>query len=363
MQDSRPQEVPPLAIETTDQLGVAVRSLVTNKYIMDKMVAEHGTAMLAGDLHGGGYGPHEPLCFFRLVFPFVANDAKQPFFALVPTAHTLGCSWAWRKSQISEEKAHQALKETQDVAALISGDIDPVIYHWIKPLGLICPSEGKNRVDLTRESGINTIPARVRERDYPDAARIKIYSVKFAGAEEPWAVLDDRWVQRIAHPRWALPVLVAYGVKFTSRWPSNYPSLHTVAMAFDQTLVYETSALGHPDYPNQSTVDLDTVAAEGNFANEGVVCAGFELRGVTIKPRVWLTAVITATVGTLALGMIPNEWISLKVAAGMGLGAALGAIALFVSPVFSTSRKRLKKAHFLPPERAPKYKASQRRLG
>lgn len=95
----------------------------------------------------------------------------------------------------------------------------------MRPLNLFVPGEGKNRVDFLRECNVPGIPAFVSPTEYPAAARLAVYDVKFGGRDEQWIVLDARWVQR-APPLFhrALRVLHAYGVVPSVPWPRGYPA-------------------------------------------------------------------------------------------------------------------------------------------
>jgi hypothetical protein len=90
---------------------------------------------------------------------------------------------------------------------------------------LFCPGEGKNRVNFCRHQGIEYIPARVYPHDYPEAKRISVYVQDTAGGLDVWAVLDNRYVQKVTHYAFALPLLRAYEVEFPDKWPAGWPSI------------------------------------------------------------------------------------------------------------------------------------------
>lgn len=365
METSHKSRIDLIQLETSDRLTRAVQDLVMNKFLLDKMAAEKHATMLAGDLHDGAYGPHEAGCFMRLVFPFmgVLSAEHKPFLARVPTDRTLGCSWRWRKKNLTDEEAQKVASEIQDDDALREGNIDPVHYGWIKNLGLFCPMEGKNRTDYCRESGLDSIPAKVTELVYPEPERLNAYAVRFAGADDYWVVLDNRWAQRLSYPRWALPVLEAYGVQTTKGWPTELPSMYDAAKALDQSFKFETNAFGHPDYPYQSIVDLDTISAEIEYGNEEVRCTIQDLKGISLPVRGWIAVIATSIASIIALGAIPSEWTLLKAVAGAFWLASLTALCFLFLPLFTAERKRLK-AHFhLPRDRAPKRSPIRRRLG
>ncbi len=97
-------------------------------------------------------------------------------------------------------------------------------YTCIPELGLFLPDEGKNRVNFCRHHNINAIPARVYIHNYPKADRIKLYVKEETAGRDVLAVLDNRYVQKVDHYAFALPVLQAYGVIVSRKWPSDLPS-------------------------------------------------------------------------------------------------------------------------------------------
>jgi hypothetical protein len=349
-------DILPLPSQVNEDLNREIHYFVRNKFLMDKAVAEQGADLLAGELHNGAYGPHEALDFFAKVFPFVRNStADAPrFLAMARTSHTLGCSWRWRTRDLSLDNQEEAMRRVLDKEALINGTIDNVTYFWVKAFGLALPVEGKNRVDFLREKSVELIPAKVAELEYPASDRLKIMTVTFSGLKQQWAVLDDRWVQRINYPSWALPVLKAYGVTGDLNWPDHYPVVRDVGLAFDRSARHRTSPLGHPLYPNLPVVDLHTVQAESEHSEEAVDCTLIELEGVTIRPEFWMITGAVCLLSMVALLIIPGDWHEAGVALGFLLGGSIGGVVMSTSKLLRTSRRLLKRKFILPYEKAPK---------
>ena len=361
------ESVPILDLELNERLTRASKALVRNKYLLDTSVADHGASMLARDLHDGGYGPHEGPSFLRRTIPFYKfGDRTSDFvFALVPTAHTLGCSWKWRRTDLDSDEAERRRKELTSTESLLAETINPAQYTWIKALGLIAPGEGKNRVDFFRTEGIEFIPAKVYERTYPRPDQIAIYSVKKHGFEDTWAVLDGRWVEKVSNPSWALPIMEAYGAVTGLQWPRDFPAPERVQQAF---FAHEgvLSPLGHPDFDEDPIVDLETLRISDAYQAELLHCSAFELNNVKIDPRTWLVAGAGFLVSFAALALAPNGWVDFKVLTGIVLGASLCAGLLpLMAPILIAQRRSVGHNSHLPREMAPKYceKGGQRHLG
>ncbi|WP_236467769.1 hypothetical protein [Pseudomonas syringae] len=359
-------DVSTLELGISDRLSRVAATLVRNKYLVDKAVSADCGAMLARDLHGGGYGPHEGSSFLAKVIPFlqVGDDSQTSFQALVPTAHTLGCSWRWRPTSVKPEKVSRLRDQLTDTQALVDGTLNTCQYTWIKPLGLIAPSEGKNRVDFLREQGEEVIPANVYERTYPSADRITLYKIKSSGFKDTWAVLDGRWVQKLWNPSWTIPLLEAYGVRTDESWPSTFPNPKLVVSALFEH-PGDMSPLGHPDLGTAVIVDLDTITAREMHQSEEIDCNLVDLKYVSHDIRIWFAAALAFVIGVIMLGAVPNEWLQVKVAAGIVIGMAMGAAFVPLVLKLKTSRRNVKHQLPLPPEKAPKYegRTGRRLLG
>ncbi|MFL1449215.1 hypothetical protein ACI77O_12540 [Pseudomonas tritici] len=357
-----------LDLDLSEKMTRAAQELVHNKFQLDLVTSSRNTKMLARDLHGGGYGPHEGPCFLSMVVPFYkAGDRIEKYeFALVPTAHTLGCSWKWWHRELDQDEVNRRAEELSSTNSLLAETLNPATYTWIKALGLIAPGEGKNRVDFFRQAGIESIPAKVYQRDYPAPERIELYRVKKEGFDETWAVLDRRWVQKVAHPSWAVPLLEAYGVALEERWPSVYPAPEKIQLSFFER-PGDTSPNGCPDIPGDDpTIDMDTLKARDKYQHEEIPCTVFEMKHTKINPLLLKLGGTGVVVGLLSLCVAPSSWMEYKVAAGMLLGCSFMALIMpYTVPFITTQRRNVAKQLPIDVERAPKYQAQsvERYLG
>lgn len=349
------EPVQPLHLEVPERLSRAVQTLAYNKYVMDLDVHQHSASMLAGDLHDGAYGPAEPLPFLARVLPFMwaAKHVEGREYALVPTVNTLGCSWRWRRRSLDDEKAQRLVQLLTDSHALENDSLGRASYALIRPLGILAPNEGKNRVDFLREEGIEQIPAEVFYIDYPSAERLKLYQVEAGAFAETWAVLDDRWVERVTHPSWAIPVLNAYGVALKQEWPGEFASIGDVLEAF-LGCRGSTQASGHPEYRNAPVVDLETLKVQSEYQAERVHCPVIELQHVKADPRFWLSAGAGLFVSTLAMMLLPAGWTEARLVSGIALGAAVGALVAVAAPILRVRRRCVRNQSALPLKLAPK---------
>lgn len=347
--------VEPISLDLPDRLARAVQALAHNKYLMDLDVHQHSAGMLAGDLHDGAYGPAEPLPFLARVLPFMweAKHCEGREYALVPTANTLGCSWRWRRRSLDNEKAQRLVQQLTDARALANDSLNRASYALIRPLGIFAPNEGKNRVDFLREEGIEQIPAEVFYIDYPSAIRLKLYRVEAGVFAETWAVLDGRWVERVARPSWSIPILNAYGVPLEQEWPAAFAPIGDVLEAFLGRRG-STQALGHPENRNAAVVDLETLKVRSEYQAERVPCPVIELQHVKIDPRFWMSAGAGLFVSSLATMWLPAEWTEVRLVAGIALGAAVGALVAVAAPILQVRRRCVRNQSALPLKLAPK---------
>ncbi len=330
-----------LDIAISEELQSAIRTLIHNKYVLDKVIRSNRTIHLCGELDGDdGYGPLQAPDFFLRVFPFVPKfcGISDSFPTLVPTNQTMGCSWRWRAEHLSEDMRRRYFElftnPPPNSLRTHTG------YLWIRQLGLLLPSEGKNRVDFLREQNVDWYPAWVTECTYPAPSRLTLYSVKVFGQSECWAVLDRRWVQRVPHAKWSKPILRAYGVSIVELWPHNFPSVRDVVAGFDRP---DT----HPEFMSQPMVDLDRIAADYAANNAVVTCSLIDLHGVL---RLRSASLIWYWLGALTLSLLvvayllqPWNWsVVWTILAGAVMGAFLLPFLLFDRPVFRTTRTMTK---------------------
>ncbi len=317
----------------------AVNGFVHNKYLLDKAVQEDDGYCFADELGGKGDGPQGGTSFYRLVFPFapVSSDGNR-FSALVPTSQTLGCSWKWRRCDLTPEKRESYLTFFTDPArASLTGYAEErADFMWIRPLALVLPCEGKNRVDFLREENIGLIPARVSEYDYPAPSRMTLYQVKVYGRQECWAVLDGRWVERVNHPSWASPVLNAYGVPINEKWPPEFPEVNEVIEGFNHPS-------GNPDFWNKEIVDLERITSKRIRQQEVLTCSLFELRTIRLRSKslVWCW-IVTLFASLILLACLPHTWLVRGASLlGFMFGTAFGVGLLYFCQPFQTTRATL----------------------
>ncbi|CAK3354317.1 conserved hypothetical protein [Vibrio crassostreae] len=207
-------------------IAQAARRIVDLKFAIDTE-ARYCPDYIPKDLHGptssGEYGPHFGSSFLSAILPFVPScfSTSHSVVVNVPTAHVLGCSWrVWPNPSISME-------DKNEVVAYINSNsgINDTLYTYIPELMIFAAEEGKNRVNFCRFHNVEHIPAQVMIKNYPSADRIKIYALNAVDGLSVWATLDGRYVKKVSHYAYALPVFRAYGVEVLSEWPEEFPSI------------------------------------------------------------------------------------------------------------------------------------------
>lgn len=213
----------------SDEMVNAAKTFANLKFNTD-MLGRSRPEDIPDDLHGpmsgGEYGPDVASSFFTAIIPFFPRNRESQGATVcsVPVAHTLGCSWFWWPDYKS------AGEDTDKIRAHILSEygVGGTAYTWVHELGICLPGEGKNRINFCRHHGIETLPARVYVEHYPEAERMEIIVLSVAGGRDVWAVLDNRYVQKVSHYAYALPLLRAYGVKVSNAWPKDLPPVHTL---------------------------------------------------------------------------------------------------------------------------------------
>ncbi len=213
----------------SDELISAAQNFAALKFDIDMLGRSRPKdipADLHGPMNGGEYGPHFSSSFFTAIIPFFPRnvDSQEATVYAVPVAHTLGCSWRWWPDYKS------SIKDASEIRTHILSEFGAsrTAYTWVYELGLCLPGEGKNRINFCRHHGIETLPARVYVEHYPSADRMEIINLSVAGGRDVWAILDNRYVQKVSHYTYALPLLRAYGVKVSEAWPEELPPVHTL---------------------------------------------------------------------------------------------------------------------------------------
>lgn len=360
-QDRSTSSLDTIDLGISEALNRAAQAVVRSKCILDTAATQFRPAILERDLYDGGYGPSNPLCFLHRIIPFAhtLERSHDQVFARVPTENTIGCSWRWRHSSLNETERAKCRERLDDEAALLSGRLDDASYIWVKPLGLIAPHEGKNRVDFFRGEGIDSIPAKVSEWGYVEPSRITLYSVKDHAFEATWAVLDDRWVELVPHPGWTLPLMAAYGARTEKPWPATFPAPADVLLALFDT-PRGNSPLGDPDHKHATVIDLDTIKAIDEFQSERLWATVHDLKDVKIHHRIWQYSLAGVLLALALLALLPEHWSDARVLSGVLLGAAACVgMAPYLFKCITVPRRGLSKVEFLPSGRCPK-KAGRR---
>jgi hypothetical protein len=340
--DNDKLKLQPLEQTITPNLLGAVERLVHAKYYLDSMVDDSLGSYLTEDLGGGINSALFPSDFVLGVFPFVDgfNPCGPEFSALVPTSQTLGFGCDWRNAQGDKKEA-----TTQFVTDSKRASLDPNIhraeYMWIRPLGLIMPHEGKNRVDFLREESIDFIPARVTPYDYPAASRIQVYRINVKGLNQCWAILDGEMLQAIKHPAWALPVLKAYGVEVFEEWPSNFACEYEV---FDEIAKLALPSNLRQLHSNKKYVYFSKVLRRIATEQEEVAVSFDQIRWLRLRSKEkwwWMLPAMILSIG--AFSLLPNQ-IDIYVAeiAGAVFGGIMTLYFACTLKLFIVQRKLLK---------------------
>ncbi|MFC7287430.1 hypothetical protein DBR37_09065 [Herminiimonas sp. KBW02] len=216
-------------------LGQGVRQLVKTKSLLDLLTKERGGSAVVGQVMGShySYGTIDAYSYVHALLPFFRSPRERSkesadYKALVSPEITIGESWKWTPE--SETKEHNDAVVRASFNALVEEKSSHAAsYTLIPKLGLVLAAEGKNRVALFRKLDL-PIPALVSDQDYPDAKRIRLIYLDRA----TFAILDDRYVQRLASPELTRIILEPYGVKVEKVWPESYPSLERIFEAFDR---------------------------------------------------------------------------------------------------------------------------------
>ena len=319
-----------------DQVRQAARELVDLKYRID-MAARDGTSGIPRDLHGtmpgGEWGPHFGQEFFCSIIPFLPRDFEtcSATELMVPTSHTFGCSWRWWPDRYCDEK------DEHDIRRHIFSDygLKSTSYTFIPQLGLFLPGEGKNRVNFCRHHEIEYFPARVYPHDFPEAKRISVYVHDTAGGLDVWAVLDDRYAQKMTHYAYALPLLRAYGVEFPGKWPVGWPSISDLLA--NQLCCSDESTFNKPVIDMQAVrgvLDQDKTSRENGEIYVKTNVLDLPLAGLV---RFTLIAIFLCIVSLLIYGFL-DEGILAKIAMVMAAFMA-GAVTALSVPAFHIKQK------------------------
>lgn len=235
---SRPQlESPRLESGQRSALVNAVARLVDAKQSADILSTGHAAALLDPAINPAGMGGIDSFHFLRQAIPFLSMDglsSKGP----VPVDSLFGESWRWRPEDVPVGDVPRLLAYLTDPARAGEGDRDRAeVFAW-PDLGIYVAHEGKNRVALLRAHGVSTMPAGIVSVAYPTADRIRRYQVHDGNADQVWAVLDDRFAQRLPLYRLGAGLLDAYGIAPLASWPRTLPRPETVRDAIYGSVPY-----------------------------------------------------------------------------------------------------------------------------
>ena len=323
-----------------EQVRVAARELVDLKFRID-MAARGGTSGIPLDLHGrmtgGEWGPHCGLEFFCSIIPFFPRDFETCSVTemLVPTLHTFGCNWRWWPDRYCSDKDEHYIRRH------IFSDygLKSTSYTFIPQLGLFCPSEGKNRVNFCRHRGIEYIPAQVYSHDYPEANRISVYVQDTAGGLDVWAVLDNRYVQKVTHYAFALPLLCAYGVEFPGKWPAGWPSISDLLA--NQLCCTDDTTFHKPVIDMQAV--RDTLDRDENSREDGEMYVKTNVVELPLAGLVrFILIAMLLSLGALFIHEVLDEGSLSRIALGISTFTA-GVVASFFIPAFRIKKKFLRK--------------------
>ncbi len=214
------------SIDRDRRIHIAAKELVELKFKIDNR-GRFSPEDVPDDLHGpyssGDFGPFGSTFLYNII-PFLgyAEMSPKPKVKMqVPTMQTIGCSWRiWPDPEITEVEKIKTLELLCSESQIKQTD-----YIYIPELQLFFAHEGKNRVNFFRFHRIETIPALVKEMHYPAPERMTVFVLDCAGGKDVWAVLDDRYVQKLSHFSYALPMLRAYGVRVCYEWSEDLPDI------------------------------------------------------------------------------------------------------------------------------------------
>jgi hypothetical protein len=315
----------------SNELREAIRTLVDAKYLVDELACTATGRRLVTSFHDGTTPRHGPE-FFKTVLPFAQRHAlEEGIGALVPTRQTIGASWRWSPDSVPENQRPELLAFLQDPARATKDACEHATFDWIKSLGLFVAHEGKNRVAFFREMHADWIPARVTPCSYPAANRLAIYQVDHNDTRRYWIVLDDTYVEPIAHPSWALPVLRAYGAT-EHEWPRDYPSVEVVSNALAARKPDEISRRLGP-------LDLNRVAEVNAFETEEVDTRLCDIECIKLPWRWLVLAGAINFISIILISVIPESWPNTRILMGVIAGTSIGSMGVFVLPVIRLSRR------------------------
>ena len=166
-----------------------------------------------------------------------------------------------------------------------------------------------------------------------------MYVQDTAGGLDVWAVLDNRYVQKVTHYAFALPLLRAYGVAFPGKWPAGWPSISDLLAnqlcCTDETTFHKPVIDMHAV---RGVLDRDKTSREDGEMYVKTSVHELPLAGLV---RFTLIAMLLS-LGALFIYEILDEGILSKIALGITTFMA-GVVASFFIPAFRIKKKYLRK--------------------
>ena len=329
--------VPIIGIENPE-LALAAERFVDTKADIDLFNrTAAGRALMNETLREElGYQTTDPYGYVYSILPFFQfqrrdRAERKSRKAMVPPKITIGQSWRWTPAYRSQEQKDEIVRRafdafqhsTDDKAAYECAD-----YAYISKLGIVLAHEGKNRVALFRELDLN-IPAVVHEEDYPDAARIRLFKL----AEGDFAVLDDKYVERVRSLDIATEILGPYGVSIEEKWPTSYPEIARIVNAMKNR--HLSRDLQH------RTLDM-TPVHQTQKADETIVKARLTEMDTPLRPTkdFFLFTIIAGFVLAI-VGSQSGMWPVFQGIIATLLLLDIGIVYLFTAPIFSCQVQKL----------------------
>ncbi|EAX2626370.1 hypothetical protein IZR09_000527 [Salmonella enterica] len=312
------------------RIKTAATQLVYLKYRLDclgRVCPDNLTSDLHGPMNSGEYGPHFGECFLSSIIPFIPSNRSKGNYQVrqVPINHVLGCSWRWWPDILEPEDEKSVIEHI-----FSDSGIQNTGYILIPELALITAGEGKNRVNFCREKGINWLPSQVAEKHYPAADKLKLIVKNIAGGHDVWAIYNDRYLQKVTHYAFAMPLLKAYGVKILTEWPSEMPSLDFVIKTSSE-LRYEKNMFTRP------AIDLSKCEKYMNEIQAEEIFVHTNLAGINIKNR--LPFVVTFLSITILAIILTDIYPSISFITQIIIAFCLGTLTTLYLPVFKIKKK------------------------
>ena len=154
-----------------------------------------------------------PYDFTRKIFPFYHGDVMSTTgTSLVSPELVIGGTY--------RNYAHVTVNQNylNNINNAASQGIDTPIYYKLGNFPLYIAWEGKNRVSLFKEHGVDIV-CKERLTAYPDAKSLEIHKALFRKNVYFLSCKDERFIHRESHcqqiyfPDYILPLLKLYGVK------------------------------------------------------------------------------------------------------------------------------------------------------